>query len=264
MRSRRLALPTVLLVLLTLLLSVLLGACASTEPPIQANSPADGPVVVASTSWAGALATAAGARNVTLVAPASVPHAPDYDPKPSDLAKIATADYVLYAPFDSFAPRLNEAAGGQAKTVELTLENTPKNIRAEVTRLGELFGTSAQAAEWLSTFDRRYAELSAQVKSAEPRPAPNAVAHAFMAYWGEFAGLPVTGTFGPEPMTPGKLAELSALRPGVVLANAHIPSNPDIAGAHTIELINYPAADLSLLAVFEENARRLTEALARS
>lgn len=252
-----------LLALLALLLSLLLGACSSTEQPTQADNPADGPVVVASTSWAGAFATAAGAKNVTLVAPASVPHAPDYDPKPSDLAKIATADYVLYAPFDSFAPRLNEAAGGQAKTVELNLENTPQNIRAEVTRLGELFGTTAQATEWLATFDRRYAELSAQVKAAEPQPAPNAVAHAFMTYWGEFAGLPVKGTFGPEPVTPGQLAQLTALRPGVVLANAHIPSNPDIAGARTIELINYPAADLSLLGVFEENTRRLTDALAR-
>ncbi|MGH2952313.1 MAG: ABC transporter substrate-binding protein [Solirubrobacterales bacterium] len=219
---------------------------------------------MASTSWAGAFATAAGARNVTLVAPASVPHAPDYDPKPSDLAKIATADYVLYAPFDSFAPRLREAAGGQAETVELNLENTPTNIHAEVTRLGELFGTRAQATEWLSTFDRRYAELSAQVKTAEPQPVPNAVAHVFMAYWGEFAGLPVKGTFGPEPVTPGQLAQLTALRPGVVLANAHIPNNPDIAGARTIELSNFPGADLNLLGVFEENTRRLSDALARS
>jgi zinc transport system substrate-binding protein len=190
-----------------------------------------------------------------------VPHAPDYDPKPSDLAKIATADYVLYAPFDSFAPRLKEAAGGQAKVVELNLENTPKNIRAEVTRLGQLFGTAAQATQWLATFDRRYAELSAQVKAAEPEPAPDAVAQVFMAYWGEFAGLPVTGTYGPEPVTPGQLAQLTALRPSLVLANAHLPSNPAIPHASTVELINYPGADLNLLGVFEENSRRLTAAV---
>lgn len=57
-----------------------------------------------------------------------MPHAPDYDPKPSDLTKIATADYVLYAPFDSFAPRLREAAGGKAKTVELNLERPASQI----------------------------------------------------------------------------------------------------------------------------------------
>jgi zinc transport system substrate-binding protein len=257
MRSPRLAPVTVLLALLALLLS----ACASTEQPAQVNGPTDGPVVVASTSWAGAFATAAGAKNVTLIAPASVPHAPDYDPKPSDLAKITTADYVLYAPFDSFAPRLKEAAGGQAKIVELNLENTPNNIRAEVTRLGKLFGTTVQATEWLSTFDRRYAELSAQVKAVKTRPAPDAVAHVFMAYWGEFAGLPVKGTYGPKPLTPAKLAQLTVLRPGVVLANTHLPSNPDIPGAILVELINYPGAGLNLLEVFEENTRRLSAAV---
>ena len=240
---------------------LLLSACASSEPTAQSTGATGDPVVVASTSWAGAFATAAGARNVTLVAPASVPHAPDYDPKPSDLAKIATADYVLYAPFDSFAPRLKEAAGGQAKTVELNLENTPATIHAEVTRLGQLFGTSTQATQWLASFDRRYAELSTQTKAAMPQPAPNAVAQVFMAYWGEFAGLPVTGTFGPEPVTPGKLAELTALHPGVVLANAHLPDNPAITGASTVELINYPGTDLNLLEVFEENSRRLTAAV---
>ncbi len=250
--------------MLLALLALLLSGCGSTEQPAQgggANGAPSGPVVVASTSWAGAFATAAGARNVTLVAPASVPHAPDYDPKPSDLTKLSTADYVLYAPFDSFAPRLREAAGGHAKTVELNLENTTKTIHSEVTRLGQMFGTSAQATQWLATFDHRYAELSAQVKAAEPQPAPDAVAQVFMAYWGGFAGLPVKGTYGPEPVTAGQLAQLTALHPGVVLDNAHLPSNPDIPGARTIELINYPGADLNLLGVFEENARRLTAAV---
>lgn len=218
-------------------------------------------MVVASTSWAGAFAKAAGAEDITVVAPASVPHPPDYDPKPSDLTAVASADYVLYAPFDAFAPRLQEAAGGDADTVEITLENTPGAIRSEVSRLGELFGTSEQADAWLRTFDQRYAELSEHAKAAAPQPPPAAVSHAFMAYWGEFAGLPVAGTFGPGPVTPGKLAELSALRPGVVLGNAHLPSNPDIAGVTLVELVNFPGQDLDLLGVFEENTRRITAAL---
>jgi zinc transport system substrate-binding protein len=239
-----------------------LSACGSTERTGTEGSgeASSGPVVVASTSWAGAFATAAGARNVTLVAPATVPHAPDYDPKPGDLAKITSAGYVLYAPFDSFAPRLKEAAGGHAKLVELNLENSPATIHHEVTRLGQMFGTSAQATQWLATFDRRYAELSAQVKAAEAHPAPTAIAQVFMAYWGDFAGLPVKGTYGPEPVSAGQLAQLTALHPGVVLANAHLPNNPDIPGARTVELINFPGADLNLLEVFEENARRLTAA----
>ncbi|MGH3765571.1 MAG: hypothetical protein ACRDS0_11515 [Pseudonocardiaceae bacterium] len=82
-----------------------------------------------------------------------------------------------------------------------------------------------------------------------------------MAYWAEFAGLPVKGTYGPEPVTAGQLAQLTALHPTLVLDNAHQPANPDITGAHTVELINFPGADLNLLGVFEENTRRLTAAV---
>ncbi len=124
-----------------------------------------------------------------------------------------------------------------------------------------MFGTTAQATRWLATFDQRYTELSAQVKAADPQPTPQAVAQVFMAYWGEFAGLQVKGTYGPEPVTAGQLAQLTALHPALVIDNAHQPSNPDIAGAHTVELINFPTADLNLLEVFEENSRRLTAAV---
>jgi len=242
---------------LLLLAALLSTACGSPEQPAPASGPSGDSIVVASTSWAGAFAVAAGARNVTLVAPATVPHAPDYDPKPNDLAKVATADFVLYAPFDSFAPRLKEAAGGHAKLVELNLENTPQTIHAEVTRLGQLFGTPTQAAQWLADFDKRYAELSAGLKSAQRQPPPTAVAQVFMAYWGPFAGLAVKGTYGPEPVTAGQLAALTAAHPTVVIDNAHQPTNLDIPGARTIALINFPGADLNLISVFEENARRL-------
>ncbi|MGQ0776229.1 MAG: hypothetical protein ACT4NY_17680 [Pseudonocardiales bacterium] len=261
MHAPRRTLAATLLAFLTLALT----ACGSTDQPTAGQTtavaePPTGPVVVASTTWAGAFAKAAGAENVTVVAPASVPHPPDYDPKPSDLAAVASADYVLYAPFDSFAPRLRDAAGGDGQTVEVNLENTPGAIRSEVTRLGELFGTSARATQWLTTFDQRYAELSAQAKTVVPQPAPTAVSHLFMGYWAEFAGLSVAGTFGPEPVTPGKLAELTALAPGVVLANAHLPNNPDIPGASIVELISFPGSDLDLLTVFEENTTRLIAA----
>jgi zinc transport system substrate-binding protein len=214
--------------------------------------------VVASTSWVAAFAEAAGATDVRVIAPASVQHPPDYDPRPGDLAAAADADYVLFSEFDGFAARIQEAAAG-GELVPVQLENTPSVIRSEVTRLGELFGTQ----DWLTGFDAEYAELSGQVRAALPDPAPPTIAHVFMAYWGAgFAGLPVTGTYGPMPVTPGELADLPAAAPRLELANAHLPgSNPDVAGATRVELVNFPGEDLDLLEVFRTNADRLTAAL---
>ncbi|ASW54816.1 metal ABC transporter solute-binding protein, Zn/Mn family [Plantactinospora sp. KBS50] len=246
-------------------LSLSASGCGSAEDPAPAGgtSPApSGPKVVASTTWVGALARAAGATDITVVAPASVQHPPDYDPKPSDLAAVAGADYILYAEFDGFAAKLKDAAGGSGKLVPVELENTPPKITSQVRRLAGIFGTTAAGDAWLTSFDSAYAELSGQVRAALPTPPPNAAAHLFMAYWADFAGLAVVGTYGPEPVTPGQLAELTAKKPTLVLANAHLPgANPDIPGAARVDIVNYPGADLDLIAVFRTNTDRLTAAL---
>ena len=83
-------------------------------PNAAALAPKSQPRVVASTSWVAAFAKAAGIADVTLVAPANLQHPPDYDPKPSDLAAIAKADYVLVAGFEGFATRMKEASGSPA------------------------------------------------------------------------------------------------------------------------------------------------------
>ncbi|MBO4161300.1 metal ABC transporter solute-binding protein, Zn/Mn family [Micromonospora antibiotica] len=246
-------------------LSLLASGCGSTDDPAPASSAtpvAKGPKVVASTSWVGALAKAAGATDITVVAPANVQHPPDYDPKPSDLAAVAGADYILYAEFDGFAARLKDAAGSAGKLVTVQLENTPGKITSEVSRLAGLFGTGDAATTWNSAFTTEYAKLSAQAKAALPNPAPTAVSHLFMAYWGDFAGISVVGTYGPQPVTPSQLAELTAKKPTLVLANAHLPgANPDIPGATRVDVVNYPGTDLDLLGVFKTNTERLTAAL---
>ena len=134
--------------LLTLTAALLLAGCGTTA---QTPSPQSGPKVVATTSWEAGFAKAAGATDVTVIVPKSVLHAPDYDPKPSDLKAVAGADYVLYAPFESFATKITDAAGSNAKKVEVALDNSRDKVKAEVTRLGELFGTQAAVAGLLTS-----------------------------------------------------------------------------------------------------------------
>lgn len=233
---------------------------------------ADAPRVVASTSWVAAFAEAAGATNVSIIAPADFPHPPDYDPRPSDLAKVAGAEFVLMAPFDGFAKRLREASGSSAQIVEVDAENTPAKIRSEVTRLGKLFGTEAAAQSFLSRFDAEYARLSASVKVHIGEHPPTVVAHRFMAYWSDFAGLPLVGVYGPRPLTAQELAALVAKKPGVVFENGQTergsgPSDgraiADATGAKEVQILNFPGPNEGLLWVFEENARRIIAAIGK-
>ncbi|GGM59246.1 hypothetical protein GCM10011608_50430 [Micromonospora sonchi] len=259
-------------------LSLLASGCGSADDPAPtgegtrsapagdstSSAPtAPGPKVVASTSWVGALAKAAGASEVTLVAPADVEHPPDYKPKARDLKAAADADYVLYAETDGFAPRLIKAAGDDSELITvIPVEATPGKITTEVTRLATTFGTSDAAKAWLSTFNAEYTALSAQAKAALPNPAPTAVSELFVGYWSSLAGIEVTDVYGPQPVTASERADLTAKKPDLVFINAHVPdADPKIPGVTKVKLVNYPGKDLDLLAMFRTNTERLITAL---
>ncbi|ALV53525.1 metal ABC transporter solute-binding protein, Zn/Mn family [Streptomyces althioticus] len=248
------------------------GCGGESDTPSSSTSSSDadaagkdtGPVVVATTSWEGAFAKAAGAEDVTVIVPESVQHAPDYDPKPSDLAAVADADFVLYAPFEPYAEKFKEAAGGDAELVEVDLDNDADKAKAEVTRLGEMFGTEATAAEWITSFDTEYGKLQKDLKSAWPDgKAPTVVAQVFSAWSAKLAGAEVVGTYGPEAVTAEQLSDLSKKKPQLVLDNVHMTTGtvlPD-SGARQVGIVNYPDEDLDLLTVYKNAATTLEKAM---
>ncbi|GLY47354.1 zinc ABC transporter substrate-binding protein [Lentzea sp. NBRC 102530] len=249
--------------LVPLTAALLLAGCGSAAAPRQQQQ--TGPKIVATTSWEAGFAKAAGATNVTVIVPRSVLHAPDYDPKPSDLKAVADADYVLYAPFESFAPKITDAAGSNAKKIEVALDNSRDKVKAEVTRLAELFGTQDAARKWIGDFDAEYAKLAGEVKAKWPGgKQPKVVAQMFVGYAADLAGAELLGVYGPEPVTPSQLAELKGKAPQFVFENSHMSTGtvlPD-AGAEQVDLVNYPDDDNDLLGVYRANAKKISEALA--
>ncbi|MEW2413043.1 zinc ABC transporter substrate-binding protein [Streptomyces sp. NPDC046866] len=249
---------------------LLTAACgsekASDDAPAKSGSETrkGKPAVVVTTAWEGAFAKAAGAEDVKVIVPQSVHHAPDYDPKPSDLAAVAKADFVLYAPFEPYAAKIKEAAGSKAKLVEVDLDNDPDKVKAEVGKLGALFGTADAAAQWKTGFDTEYGKLNKDLQAAWPGgKSPAVVTQVFTAWAAKLAGATSVGTYGPEAVTPAQLAELSAKKPALVLDNAHMSTGtvlPD-SGAKQVEIVNYPGADLELLPVYRNAAAELKKAL---
>lgn len=222
----------------------------------------ESPIVIASTTWIGALATAAGASDVKVIAPADLQHQSDYDPKPSDLALLADADFVLLGGFEGFADRLREASGSDAEVVEVEAANVPATIHAEVRKLAELFGTTEAAEAWIADFDERTELLRDEISEALPTPAPTVIVHVFMQPWVEFAGVETVGMFGPEPVSAAQLAEFTSEAPDLIFDNAHVPSGTtlDDLGATKVSLINFPSASLDLIEVFENNTRSILAA----
>ncbi|MFE0186620.1 metal ABC transporter solute-binding protein, Zn/Mn family [Streptomyces sp. NPDC058989] len=257
--------------LLALIVAPALVAGCTSGPDKSAGSGSEGkegrPVVVVTTTWEGAFAKAAGAEDVTVIVPQSVHHAPDYDPKPSDLAAVAKADFVVYAPFEPYAQKIKEAAGSRAKPVEVNLDNDAEKVKTEVARLGKLFGTEKAAAKWTTAFDAEYGKLAKDLKAAWPGGrSPNVVSQVFTTWSAKLAGATTVGTYGPEAVTPAQLAKLSKEKPRLVLDNAHMSTGTVLpgSGARQVKIVNYPGQDLDLLPVYRNAAAELKKAMSGS
>ena len=227
--------------------------------------PVSVPKIVASTSWVGAFAKAAGATDITVIAPSTVQHPPDYDPKPSDLVSIAKADYIMIAGYEGFAKRMQEAVGGDAKKIiTVNTENSPEAIRKEVTRLAELLKTQDKAKGWLDNFDKEYAKLSDALKAKASAAKPTIVSQVFVTPWLMFSGLQSAGCYGPAALTPAQLKTLADIKPTIVFENAHMGGGDPVVEAtkaKKVMLINFPSDNLDLLDVFKANSQRIVEAL---
>ncbi|GAA2244205.1 metal ABC transporter solute-binding protein, Zn/Mn family [Streptomyces indiaensis] len=270
-RVRIARVPSVLALSLSTALVLTATACGSDKvdsadsPGTKGSKSDDAPVVVATTTWEGAFAKAAGAKDVKVIVPSSAQHAPDYDPKPSDLAAVAGADFVLYAPFEPYAAKIKEAAGSSAKLVEVNLDNDADKASAQVTRLGKLFGTEDAAAKWDTSFKSEYGTLQKELKDAWPGgKAPAVVAQVFSLWSAKMTGAQVAGTYGPEAVTAKQLSDLAKEKPAYVFDNVHMTTGevlPD-SGAKQVEIVNYPGKDLDLLAVYKNAADTITKAMA--
>lgn len=238
----------------------LLAGCGQTDAAAPATS--SGPKIVAATTWEGGIAKAAGATDVKVIVSQAVSHAPDYDPKPSDLAAVANADFVLYAPFESFAGKIKEAAGSKAKLVEVNLDNGKNKLTAEVTRLAEMFGTQDAAKRWNATFETEHRKLADTIKAAWPSgKRPTAISQVFVTHAAELTGAEIIGTYGPEPVSPSQLAEIAAKNPQYIFDNVHMSTGTPDTPAEHVAIVNYPGDDLDLLKVFTANADKIVAAL---
>ncbi|MFN2503438.1 MAG: metal ABC transporter solute-binding protein, Zn/Mn family [Acidimicrobiales bacterium] len=255
-------------VALTVAGPIVLIGCSDNAPDTGATSTAalSGPRVVASTTWTGAFARAAGASDVRVIAPAEFQHPPDYEPRPSDLLALRDADFVVFGGMERFVDRLKETAGGGAKVIQVRPDNTRDAIRAEVSRLGGLFGTQRPAEEFLGRFEAVYNRLAQELRSAGGVGAdrPAVISNVVQAWWAELAGLKVLATFPNQPLSAQQVADLAARDPDLVFDNANVPGAAAVAqeaGAERVLLTNFPDRDLDLIALFEANAGHIRDAL---
>jgi zinc transport system substrate-binding protein len=234
---------------------------------LAAAPPAGAQKVVASTSWTGAFARAAGAAEVTVIAPLDLKHPPEYEIKPSDLDAVAGAALVVYAGYEKFAQRLAETTRGSSRpTLVIATDNAPDVIKAQARRIAEAIGTVPAYERWAQGFDAFAAGIRSRVQQAYPDR--RAVVQTFQRKYVEWLGFEVVGVFGPEEPSPAVMLQLMQKKPALVIDNYHNPSGRAVAESLKVPyvaLVNFPGKDGSRTVedVYELNARSFVAAAGR-
>ncbi|HOB90881.1 MAG: zinc ABC transporter substrate-binding protein [Bacillota bacterium] len=250
-RRMRYIITAILVVVLGLSLTLCTSATEHGEPR----------EVVASTSWTAAIARAAGATNITVLAPAELRHPPEYDFKASDIAKIADTALLVWAGYEPFIQRLVTATEvPEERIIKVNTSNDPDNLIAQARSLAERLKTTDAQAEW----EVRFEELVAKIKSnaeASSLSETRVLVHYHQQPFVRWLGYEVIGVFGPDEPSPVKIAELASLNPDLVIDNYHTPIGQaiaDIAECPRVELRNFPASEADTLEVLlAGNAREL-------
>jgi hypothetical protein len=233
-------------------------ACALCAAPAVAQN------VVASTSWTGAIARAAGAAEVTVIAPMELKHPPEYEIKPSDLDAVSGASLVVYGGYEKFAKRLAETSGGAGVyEMKIFTDNVPAVLKAEAKKIADQIGTADAYERWAASFDPFAAAMRGRVMAAYPNR--RAAVHKMLKAYAEWLGFEVVGTFGPGEPSPAVVLDLVRKRPDVIIDNYHNPSGKPIAEslkAPLAVLINFPGpgGTKTLEDVFSYNERAFLDA----
>jgi len=216
--------------------------------------------VVASTSLAGAIAKAAGAKEVRVIVSSEMRHPPEYDLKPSDLLKFEGAKVVIYGGYERMVSKLLETSKNKnIIAIQINTDTSPENLIAQARKISEILKTEKEEKAWEERFLERLKELQ---KKISPFSGKRAVVHRFAQPFAQWAGLQVVQIISPGELTPKVIGDAIAKNPDLVVDIYHVPVAQVIAEnakCKYIQVINFPGADhtQSLEDLFEYNAMQL-------
>ena len=130
--------------------------------------------VVASTPLAGAIAKAAGAKEVRVLSPEGAMHPPEYDLKPSDLLKLEGAKIVIYGGYERMVSKLLEISREKnILLLQVGTETSPENLIASARKISQVLKTEKEEQVWEKQFMERIEDASKTSSLLSPANGPS-------------------------------------------------------------------------------------------
>lgn len=215
--------------------------------------------IVASTSWVGAITRAAGAEEVTILAPLELRHPPEYDYKPQDVVKVIEADHIIWAGYEPFIKKLSSAYPEiKDRLIQVRTTNTPENLTNMTRMLARKFGTEDKQKSWEQTFLKEmglFQERAQKANVASLKVAVNIHQNEFLSW----LGFKPFFIFGGVQLAPLDITKILNADPDFIVDNYNSLDGKVMAeNAKYVVLFNFPTSEYpELLDVMKENLRRL-------
>ncbi|HOX15985.1 MAG TPA: zinc ABC transporter substrate-binding protein [Smithellaceae bacterium] len=218
-------------------------------------------IIVASTSWVGAIAEAAGADEVRILAPFELKHPPEYDYRPSDIAQLRSARLLVYGGYEPFVKKLAVAARlPRERMIVIVTSNDPDNLKKQARFLAEKMGTQKREADWEKALNKALADIQKQAKKNKISQ-KRVLVQKYQVPLVKWLGFDVIGAFNTDELSPNKVMEYAMMKPDMVIDNFHNPQGKpiaEIAKCDYVAIINFPSANArSLIELLKENATKL-------
>lgn len=219
-------------------------------------------IVVASTSLTGAIARAAGAREIRILTPSEIKHPPEYELKPSDLIKFEGAEMVIYAGYEKMVSKLIETSKNKnIISVKIDTTTSPENLIEQARKISKILKTEKEEQQWEKEFIERLKTLKEKVL---PFSGKRVVVHKFAQPFSRWVGFQVVQVISPGELTPKVIADAISKKPELVIDIAHFPIAKVIVeniGCKYIQIINFPGigGTQTLEDIFEHNVKQLLE-----
>ena len=220
-------------------------------------------VVVASTSLAGAIAKAAGAREVRVLTPDGLRHPPEYELKPSDLVRFEAAKVVVYGGYERMVSKLLETSRNKSMTaIQIDTGTSPENLVAQARKIAGVLKTEKEEQAWEVRFLENVNGIQKRLSVFSGK---RAVVHLQAQPFARWAGLATVGVIRPGELTPRAIADAVSQSPDLVVDILHMPVAKvmaENAKCKYVQVINFPGVEntKTLEDIFEYNATQLTKA----
>jgi len=200
--------------------------------------------VVATTGWTAAYALAAGANNVSVLAPYEMVHPSEYELRPGDISRLTSARLVIYAGYEVMVNQIKTGLKiPEENLLVITTSYNADEMEESIMHIASRLGTEEAAIENIREIRQLMSDgrIALQQKGIDMKPA---LVHFFQKSIAEELGINIVSVFGPAPPEPKLILEMTKTNALMIIDNAHNPAGGSIKetlpDANYELLMNFP------------------------